>query len=172
MKGSGSQLVLERDGKRYLIDVQSQTIRELAPNSLASAQTQAPLPQSSTTTAQTTPAVKPEEKKERETYYTEDIVLGNLPTAYHLPKKALLIDFTHRFAFNEAFEPGAISNLLGYGWLLHFFFWVHLWNYEPMVCRHLPNSNDFRQDPPAFHRSSAHDGGCRASAVQHDPCGR
>jgi len=113
VKGSGSQLVLERDGKRYLIDVQSQTIRELAPSSVASVQTPTPPPQASTTAAQTTPAAKPEEKKERDTYYTEDIVLGNLPTAYHLPKKALLIDFTHRFAFNEAFEPGAISNLLG-----------------------------------------------------------
>jgi len=110
VKGSGSQLVLEREGKRYLVDTQSQTIRELVPNTLASAQAPAPPTQ---TTAPATPAVKPEEKKEPETYYSEDIVLWNLPTAYHLTKKALMIDFTHRFAFNEAFEPGAVSNLLG-----------------------------------------------------------
>ena len=55
---------------------------------------------------------KPEPKKESDIYYTEDIVLWNLPTAHHLEKKALLIDFTHRFSA-EAFEPGGISNLLG-----------------------------------------------------------
>ena len=29
----------------------------------------------------------------------------------HLPKKALMIDFTHRFTFDEAFDPGAVSHL-------------------------------------------------------------
>ena len=111
VNGSGSQIVLERDGKRYLIDTQSQTIREFVPTSMA--QAPAPAAQTSAAPAPATSAVKPEEKKEPETYYTEDIVLWNLPTAHHLPKKALMIDFTHRFAFNEAFEPGALSNLLG-----------------------------------------------------------
>jgi hypothetical protein len=111
VNGSGSQIVLERDGKRYLIDTKNQTIREFVPTSMASAQT--PAPSGQTTTPPATPATKPEEKKEPETYYTEDIVLWNLPTAHHLPRKALMIDFTHRFAFNEAFEPGAVSNLFG-----------------------------------------------------------
>ena len=57
---------------------------------------------------------KPEEKKESDTYYTEDIVLWNLPTAHHLDKKALMIDFTHRFTFDEAFDPGAVSIFLGW----------------------------------------------------------
>jgi Membrane bound beta barrel domain (DUF5777) len=111
VNGSGSQIVLERDGKRYLIDTKNQTIREFVPTSMASAQT--PAPSGQTTTPPATPATKPEEKKEPDTYYTEDIVLWNLPTAHHLPRKALMIDFTHRFAFNEAFEPGAVSNLFG-----------------------------------------------------------
>ena len=111
VNGSGSQIVLERDGKRYLIDTKNQTIREFVPTSMASAQP--PAPSGQTTTPPATPATKPEEKKEPETYYTEDIVLWNLPTAHHLPRKALMIDFTHRFAFNEAFEPGAVSNLFG-----------------------------------------------------------
>ena len=109
VNGSGSQLVLERDGKRYLIDTQNQTIRELVPTVIASAQTPTAPAQTPTTPA---PAAKPEEKKESDTYYTEDIVLWNLPTAHHLEKKALMIDFTHRFNA-EAFEPGGISNLLG-----------------------------------------------------------
>ena len=112
VNGSGSQIVLERDGKRYLIDTKSQTIREVVPTTVASAQT--PVPPGQTTAAPpAAPAAKPEEKKEPETYYTEDIVLFSLPTAHHLPKKALMIDFTHRFSFSEAFAPGAISNFLG-----------------------------------------------------------
>ena len=109
VNGSRSQIVLERDGKRYLVDVQSQTIREFVPAEIASAQTP-------TAPAQTAPtpaaAAQPEAKKDSDTYYTEDIVLWNLPTAHHLGKKALMIDFTHRFN-SEAFEPGGISNLLG-----------------------------------------------------------
>jgi hypothetical protein len=113
VNGSGSQIVLERNGKRYLIDTESHTIREFVPASMASAQTPVPSGQTPASPPTTTPATKPEEKKEPETYYTEDIVLWTLPTAHHLPKKAMMIDFTHRFTFNEAFEPGAISNLLG-----------------------------------------------------------
>ncbi len=113
VNGSGSQIVLERDGKRYLIDTQSQTIREFVPTTMASAQAPAPSGQTGATPVPATAAAKPEEKKEPETYYTEDIVLWSLPTAHHLPKKAMMIDFTHRFAFNEAFEPGAVSNLFG-----------------------------------------------------------
>ena len=111
VNGSGSQVVLERDGKRYLIDTQNQTIREILPPSMASAQL--PPAQTGAAPVPAAPAVKPEEKKEPETYYTEDIVLWNLPTAHHLPKKALMLDFTHRFAFDEAFEPGAVSDLFG-----------------------------------------------------------
>lgn len=111
VKGSGTQILLERDGKRYLIDTQSQTIREVVPTLTAPTETAAVAQASPSTQAAADP--KPEAKKEAETYYTEDIVLWNMPTAHHLPKKALMIDFTHRFAFSEAFEPGGVSNLLG-----------------------------------------------------------
>jgi len=114
VQGSTSQLLLEKDGKRYLIDTQTQTIREVKAEAVEVAQgaaTASTTPQDSQTT---TPAVaKTEEKKDDETYYTEDIFLWNLPTAHHLEKKALIVDFTHRFNFNEAFEPGSISTLFG-----------------------------------------------------------
>ena len=113
VNGSATQIVLEKDGKRYLIDTQSQTIRELVATTTVASQTSAPPSQAGATQAPSTPAPKPEEKKESETYYVEDIVLFNLPTAHHLPKKALMIDFTHRSAFDEAFEPGSISDLFG-----------------------------------------------------------
>ena len=113
VNGSRTQIVLERDGKRYLIDTQSQTIREFVPTTAAASPTSEPSSQAGASQAPTAPTSKPEEKKEPETYYVEDIVLFSLPTANHLPKKALMIDFTHRFSFSETFAPGAISNLLG-----------------------------------------------------------
>ena len=113
VNGSGSQIVLERDGKRYLIDTQNKTIREFVPATAASAQVPAPSGEAGAPPVPVATATKPPQKKEPETYYTEDIVLWNLPTAHHLPKKSLMIDFTHRFAFDEAFEPGAVSDLLG-----------------------------------------------------------
>ncbi len=111
MNGSRSQIVLERDGKRYLIDVQSQTIREFVPAEIASAQT----PTAPAQTATTPPPAKAEPKKESDTYYTEDIVLWNLPTAHHLPKKALMIDFTHRF--NSPRRSSRVAFPISSGWI-------------------------------------------------------
>jgi hypothetical protein len=117
VEGSTSQLLLEKDGKRYLIDTQTQTIREVKAEAVEVAQgdsTASADPSPETSQTPTPPVTKTEEKKEEaETYYTEDIVLWNLPTAHHLEKKALIVDFTHRFNFNEAFEPGSISTLFG-----------------------------------------------------------
>ncbi len=109
INGSSSQLLLEKNGKRYLIDTQNQTIREVLPQAVHLAQ--AGPEAASSAPVQT--AAKPVTKREPETYYTEDLVLWTLPTSYHLGKKALMIDFTHRFAFSEPFEPGGVSNLLG-----------------------------------------------------------
>lgn len=113
VSGSTSQLLLERDGKRYLIDTQTQTIREV--NEAAVAQTAPPsFPAAATSQTAAAGAPPTETKKEVETYYTEDIVLWNLPTAHHLEKKSLMIDFTHRFPFDEALDgPGRVSNLFG-----------------------------------------------------------
>jgi hypothetical protein len=105
---------LERDGKRYLIDTKNQTIREVKSEALAAAQAAAPAPGATAPQTQAPAAAQAEQKKEVETYYTEDIVLWNLPTAHHLEKKALIIDFTHRFAFDTVFNgPGRVSNLFG-----------------------------------------------------------
>lgn len=112
VKGSTTQLVLERGGRQYVIDTGTQTIREVIPKAPLA---QAPAGTASGSDSQTAPAAaKQDQKKEPETYYTEDLVLWTLPTAYHLGKKALMIDFTHRFAYDEAFDgPGRMSNLIG-----------------------------------------------------------
>ena len=94
VEGSTSQLLLEKDGKRYLIDTQTQTIREVKAEAVEVAQgdsTASADPSPETSQTPTPPVTKTEEKKEEaETYYTEDIVLWNLPTAHHLEKKTLI----------------------------------------------------------------------------------
>ena len=75
VSGSGSQIVLERDGKRYLIDTENRTIREFVPTKVTSEQAPTASGEAGAPPAPVAKVAKPEEKKEPETYYTEDIVL-------------------------------------------------------------------------------------------------
>jgi Membrane bound beta barrel domain (DUF5777) len=118
VNNSTSQVLLEKDGKQYLIDTQTRTIQEVAVQPEASTQASSSRPQvsgSSQTAGQTPEQGKKEEKQEKEVYYTEDIVLWTLPTTHHLEKKALMVDFTHRFSFEDGrvFEGQVLNNLFG-----------------------------------------------------------
>jgi hypothetical protein len=120
VNNSTSQVLLEKDGKHYLIDTQTRTIHELAVQTEASTQASSNQPQvsgsSQTQTAGQTPDQgKKEEKQEKEVYYTEDIVLWTLPTTHHLEKKALMVDFTHRFSLEDGrvFQGQVVNNLFG-----------------------------------------------------------
>jgi hypothetical protein len=108
---SNSQILLEKDGRQYLIDTQSKTIHEVA------SQTPAPAPgQTAPPPAKSDQAAKnDQEKKEKDVYYTEDITLWTLPTAHHLEKKSLMVDFSHRFAFDDGrtFKGQVMNNLFG-----------------------------------------------------------
>jgi hypothetical protein len=112
VSGSTSQVLLEKDGKRYLIDTQTKTIHEistLAEPATNSGPTQSPQPQ----TSKPTSAAKGQ--KEKEVYYTEDINLWTLPTTHHLEKGALIVDFTHRFALDDGrpFQGQVMNYLFG-----------------------------------------------------------
>jgi len=108
---SNSQILLEKDGRQYLIDTQSKTIHEVA--------SQAPAPdpgQTASPSAKSGQAAKNDQgKKEKDVYYTEDITLWTLPTTHHLEKKSLLVDFSHRFAFDDGrtFKGQVMNNLFG-----------------------------------------------------------
>lgn len=105
---SSSQIILEKDGKRYLINTQTQSIHELE------LEPQANLTQTTGGHPATSAAKETKPKvKEKEVYYTEDIVLWTLPTTHHLERKSLIVDFTHRFSYDQAFEDGSLSRLLG-----------------------------------------------------------
>src|SRR4051794_15114044 len=85
VNNSTSQVLLEKDGKQYLIDTQTRTIHELAVQPEATRQASSSQPQvsgSSQTSGQTPEQGKKEEQQEKEVYYTEDIVLWTLPTTH------------------------------------------------------------------------------------------
>ena len=93
-----------------MVDTQTKTIREIAAQAEpAASPAQAPPP----------PTSKPENvskgQKEKEVYYTEDINLWTLPTTHHLEKKALIVDFTHRFALDDGrpFQGQVMNYLFG-----------------------------------------------------------
>jgi hypothetical protein len=111
VSNSNSQILLEKNGKQYLIDTQTRTIHEVSAQALVPDSGQ-----SSSTQAKTGQAAKTDqEKTEREVYYTEDINLWTLPTTHHLEKKALIVDFSHRFAFDDgrAFKGQVMNSLFG-----------------------------------------------------------
>ena len=112
VSGSISQVLLEKDGKQYLIDTQAKTIHEISTQAEPAANSgaaQSPQPQTSK------PTSTAKGQKEKEVYYTEDINLWTLPTTHHLEKKALIVDFTHRFAFDDGrtFQGQVMNYLFG-----------------------------------------------------------
>ena len=117
VKNSTTQILLEKDGKRYLIDTATRQIHEIplrepatAPEALeqtASVPTEAKASDSSMT-------AKKEVKKDKEVYRTEDIILWSIPTARHIDKHALYVDFAHRFSYDTTFVgPARLSYLFG-----------------------------------------------------------
>ncbi len=112
LNNSRSQIVLEKNGRKYLIDTDAKTIHEisLSTNGGITEDSKGGSEPSQTTKDAATP-----QKKEQEIYYTEDINLWNLPTAHHLEKKALLVDFAHRFSLEdgEVFRGEVLNKLFG-----------------------------------------------------------
>lgn len=112
VSNSNSQILLEKDGKQYLIDTQAKTIHEVSAQAQLSNSSQ--MPSSEVKSSQPSKSGT-KQQKEKEVYYTEDINLWTLPTTHPLEKKALIIDFTHRFAFDDgrAFKGQVMNTLFG-----------------------------------------------------------
>jgi hypothetical protein len=108
--GTPSQILLTKDGKQYLIDTTNQKIFEVTSSSDPSPGDQG---QKTETIPKKDIPVPEAKKKEEDIYYTEDIVLWNLPTSHPIEKKALLVNFTHRWAFDRAFAEGSPANFFG-----------------------------------------------------------
>jgi len=118
VEGSTSQIVVERDGKRFLVDIASRQITELPASDGASstmsstskdqsAQAQQSERPASSTTAETA-------RKQETVYRAGDDLVFNVPTGRRVDRHGLYIDFTHRFPYEPAFTtPGRGNTLLG-----------------------------------------------------------
>ncbi len=103
--GSVSTLILERDGKKYVVDLTTRSVREIDPPEA----TATPVPSSSSNTQSQPPAA---EQQHRTYYIPGDSRLFTLPTGAQLPRHAMSVDFTHRFAYAPAFKGPARGQIL------------------------------------------------------------
>lgn len=115
IEGSTSTVIVERDGKRFLLDLASRSVKELddtAANSSGSSSsraTQDPAQAAPVQRAAANPA--PPEKKN--IYHPGDQRLVALPTGLRVRKHDAWVDFSHRFAYTPPFEGRNRGHLLG-----------------------------------------------------------
>jgi hypothetical protein len=119
VEGSVSQVIVERDGMKYVVDLASHQIR-LAdaasqgapsgpPRSVAEA-----APTASAQTATTQAGSAPTASAKNKFYKPGDDFLFNVPTGRPVERHSLVINFTHRFPYEAAFTgPGRGDTLLG-----------------------------------------------------------
>jgi hypothetical protein len=114
VNGSSSQVIVERDGKKYVVDLASHEIR---PADDAGQLVPASSKQTSAEPAQVATAQPPPEtsaKGKSKIYNPGDDLLFNVPTGRPVPRHSLTVNFTHRFPYEAAFTgPGRGATLLG-----------------------------------------------------------
>jgi len=117
VEGSTSQIVVERDGKRFLVDIASRQITELpASDGASSAMSSSSKDQSAQAQQPAKPAGStPAEAHKQETVYRAgDDLVFNVPTGRRVDRHGLYVNFTHRFPYEPAFTtPGRGNTLLG-----------------------------------------------------------
>ena len=114
VNGSSSQVIVERDGKKYVVDVASHEIRPAdAAGQLVPASSKQTVGQSAqVATAQTQPATSAKSKSR--IYKPGDDLLFNVPTGRRVDRHSLTVNFTHRFPYEAAFTgPARGATLLG-----------------------------------------------------------
>lgn len=101
VKDSDSQAIVELNGKKYIVDTKTRTIKEF---------------QAEKNVAVVTPIEKNKvaapAQEEEKAYQQMDVRLVNLPTAKPIAKGALVGEFTHRFPLGE-FDPVDGTGLFG-----------------------------------------------------------
>ena len=114
VEGSVSQIVVERDGKKYVVDLASHQIRlvdaaiQVAPTESAKAPAEAVPP------AAGQPRSAASESAKDKFYKPGDDFLFNVPTGRPVERHSLVINFSHRFPYESAFTgPGRGDTLFG-----------------------------------------------------------
>lgn len=110
VEGSTSQVMVQRDGKNYVVDLATHQVREV-PTPESSAATASSLQ----TASASQPATESAPAKKKETVYkVGDDNVYSVPTGRRVARHGLYINFTHRFPFEPAFTtPGRGNTLLG-----------------------------------------------------------
>jgi len=111
--GSISKVIVERDGKKYLVDVASRSVTEIKDGESSSSQTTG-----ATTTASSSQnqAAKPPAAptEQANIYKAGDDFVFSVPTGRRPAKHGMYINFTHRFPYEAAFSgPARGATLLG-----------------------------------------------------------
>lgn len=111
VEGSTSTVVLERNGKKYLVDLVSHEIKEVNDSAdpvAASAHEVSAQPSSSQAVAPAPAA----QKSTPNVYEPGDDVVFSLPTGRRLERHGFYVNFNHRFVFNPAFAGKARGHVL------------------------------------------------------------
>ncbi len=109
IEGSTSTLLVERDGKNYLVDVATHEIREV--DAPAPAQNASSSSTSSAAQSQSPPAEQ-QNAASRKYYIPGNDRLFTLPTGSRLPRNGMAVSFTHRFPYESAFTGVARGHTL------------------------------------------------------------
>src|SRR5215813_717258 len=131
VNGSSSEIILERNGKRYLVNADTHSIREANPGSAtanpdSTDAKQAPSPAggpsassrdsavADNSSPQSQESAAPPTAKPPRTYKPGDDLIFTLPTGRRVDRHGLIVNFTHRFPFEAAFTgTGRGDTLLG-----------------------------------------------------------
>lgn len=119
VEGSSSQIIVERNGKKYLVDVARHQIAEVpsadtAEQASSSKSSTNATNESQSSTNDTTQKAEPSHSKKSTVYTAGDDLIFDLPTGRRVERHGLYIDFTHRFPYEPAFTtPGRGNTLLG-----------------------------------------------------------
>jgi hypothetical protein len=114
VEGSVSQVIVERDGMKYVVDLASHQVR---PADAANQVAPTGSPQSVANSAQPTtaqPASATSASAKSKFYKPGDDFLFNVPTGRPVERHSLVINFAHRFPYEAAFTgPGRGDTLFG-----------------------------------------------------------
>ena len=105
--GSTSQVVVERDGKKYLVDLSTHAIRQMdgaGAGGFSSSVSASDPPQAA-------PAAQPKEVPH--VYKPGDDLVYSVPTGRRLDRHGLYINFAHRFPYQAVFSGPARGAILG-----------------------------------------------------------
>lgn len=109
--GSTTSVIVERQGRKYLVNLDTRIISEVkSPAPSSSLAQQPPDPPSAAEPKQV--ATKGPQQAKVEVYEAGDDYVFSLPSGRRLERHGFYVNFDHRFAFNTAFEGKARGHVL------------------------------------------------------------